>query len=171
MMMPELYWVDTPWPGRLAIMPRPRGGDWLEDEAAGWRQAVVQVVVSLLTAAEVVELELDREASVVRRAGLEFVSFPIEDRQVPDSRQEARTLIALLGERLEQGKNVAIHCRQGVGRAGLIAASVLVLGGEASGDVLKMLTKARGCKVPETPEQQAWVEAFARGSNPELRRA
>ena len=32
------YWIDGPWPGRLAIVPRPRGGDWLEDEVRAWRQ-------------------------------------------------------------------------------------------------------------------------------------
>ena len=33
----ELYWIPGPWLGRLAIMPRPRGGDWLEDEIRSWR--------------------------------------------------------------------------------------------------------------------------------------
>jgi hypothetical protein len=28
------YWIDTGHAGRLAILPRPRGGDWLEDEAS-----------------------------------------------------------------------------------------------------------------------------------------
>lgn len=26
------YWIPGPWPGRLGIVPRPRGGDWFEDE-------------------------------------------------------------------------------------------------------------------------------------------
>jgi hypothetical protein len=28
-MNPKLYWVDGPWPGKLAISARPRGGGWL----------------------------------------------------------------------------------------------------------------------------------------------
>ncbi len=38
-MLPTVYWVETPLPGRLAVMPRPRAGDWLADEVAGWKTA------------------------------------------------------------------------------------------------------------------------------------
>jgi hypothetical protein len=31
-MRAELYWIEGPWPSQLAILPRPRGGEWLEDE-------------------------------------------------------------------------------------------------------------------------------------------
>ena len=47
-MSPDLYWIVGPWRGRLAIAARPRGGDWLDDELSGWRQAGIDVVVSLL---------------------------------------------------------------------------------------------------------------------------
>jgi protein-tyrosine phosphatase len=162
MITSELYWVETPWLGRIAIMPRPRGGDWLEDEVSGWRNAGVHVVLSLLTPEEVEELDLMREGDLCRREGLEFLSFPIEDRQVPTSRNTVETLIESLARKLQEGKNVAIHCRQGVGRAGLVAASVLSLGGDSVDQVLQALTKARHCAVPETPEQRKWVEDFAR---------
>ena len=71
-------------------------------------------------------------------------------------------MVESLAGRLQEGKNVAIHCRQGVGRAGLIAASVLTLGGDGAEQILQALTKARRCVVPETPEQRKWVEEFAR---------
>ena len=57
-MRAELYWIEGPWPGRLAIVPRPRGGEWLEDEIRSWKQAGVNVVVSLLTNDEITELGL-----------------------------------------------------------------------------------------------------------------
>ena len=59
-MIPEFYWIAREGPGRLAIMPR--DGDWLEDELRGLRQAGVEVLVSLLTPAEVHELGLEAEA-------------------------------------------------------------------------------------------------------------
>ena len=64
-MRTELYWIDGPWPGRLAIMPRPRGGDWLEEEIQSCRQADVNVVVSLLTCDEQTELSLAEEGKTV----------------------------------------------------------------------------------------------------------
>lgn len=45
----ETYWVNGPWLGKLAIGPRPRGGDWLEDEVSAWRLAGIDAVLSLLT--------------------------------------------------------------------------------------------------------------------------
>ena len=33
-----LVWIRGDWPGHLAVVKRPRGGDWLEDEVDGWRR-------------------------------------------------------------------------------------------------------------------------------------
>src|SRR5256885_568555 len=79
-MRTELTWIEGPWPGRLAIMPRPRGGDWLEDEIQSWRQSGVDVIISLLTREEQTELSLADEEELCRANGMEFVSFPIVDR-------------------------------------------------------------------------------------------
>jgi hypothetical protein len=51
-MWTEFYWVDGPWPGKLALASRPRGGDWLEDEMAGWRRTGIDTMLSLLTPEE-----------------------------------------------------------------------------------------------------------------------
>ena len=48
----DLYPIPGPWRGRLAIVPRPRGGDWLEDQVRGWRALGIGVVVSLLVSQE-----------------------------------------------------------------------------------------------------------------------
>jgi hypothetical protein len=50
----NLYWVDGPWPGKLALAARPRGGDWLGDEVVSWKRNGVDAVLSLLTPEEVV---------------------------------------------------------------------------------------------------------------------
>lgn len=46
-MRTELHWVDGPWPGKLAIGSRPRGGDWLADEVADWHRAGIEEVALL----------------------------------------------------------------------------------------------------------------------------
>ena len=48
-MRTEVYWIKGPWQGGLAILPRPRGGDWLNDKVRAWRQSGLYRVVSLLT--------------------------------------------------------------------------------------------------------------------------
>ena len=70
---PDVYWIKGPWTGKLAILGRPRGADWLADEVAGWKEAGVDVVVSLLTSNENSEFGLASEAEIVKRNGLAFM--------------------------------------------------------------------------------------------------
>jgi protein-tyrosine phosphatase len=160
-MYTELHWIDGPWPGRLAISARPRGGDWLDEELASWNNSGVNAVVSLLTAEEVDSLELQNEAAYSRDLGMQFRSFPIVDRQVPASKKDALRFIEQLDSDLTSGKNISIHCRQGIGRAGLIAACLLTARGIQPADAFDRISQARGVSVPETAEQRAWVEALA----------
>lgn len=162
----ELFWVEGPWAGRLAVLPRPRGGDWLADEISAWRRAGVDVVVSLLTQTESADLGLHSEADLSGAHGIQFVSFPISDRGVPTSRRAVGTLVCQLDELLRAGKNVAIHCRQGIGRAPLITACLLVNAGADANTAIQRVIAARGCPVPETAEQSDWVGAFAREQQP-----
>jgi protein-tyrosine phosphatase len=158
---PDVYWIKGPWPGRLAILARPRGADWLEDEVEAWKEIGVDTVVSLLTQSEAVELSLTKESDLVRRSGLTFINFPIADYSVPGSQSATRQLVDELSEQLSQGNKVGIHCRQGIGRSSLVAACVLVTSGESSGNAFSQIENARGVSVPDTIEQKNWVASFA----------
>lgn len=160
-MKPDVYWINGPWPGKLAILARPRGADWLEDEVAGWKNAGVDVVVSLLTRGEDSELGLVDERELVQQHGLTFISFPISDYSVPTSTTELRQLISNLEQSLKRGDSVGIHCRQGIGRSSLVAACVLVTSGESPSIAFQNISSARGRSVPDTSEQRDWVTTFA----------
>jgi protein-tyrosine phosphatase len=161
-MRTELYWIEGPWRGRLAIMPRPRGGDWLADEISSWKRTGIDAVVSALTIEESAELELDREKELCDQAGIELIPFPIADRSTPSSAIAVLDLVRHLERRLTTGVTLAIHCRQGVGRAALLAACVLVVGGVNPSTAFERIAAARGCAVPDTSEQREWVVRFAR---------
>jgi protein-tyrosine phosphatase len=160
-MATNLYFVEGPWPGKLAIAARPRGGDWLQSELAYWHDAGINNVVSLLTTGEEETLDLTKEAQLVRANGMSFVSFPVPDRQVPGSQAQATNLLDRLNRDLSSGSNVVIHCRQGIGRSGLVAASLLVMRGQDVKSALARLGRSRGVLVPETPEQVRWLEQYA----------
>jgi protein-tyrosine phosphatase len=160
-MRTELTWIEGPWPGRLAIAPRPRGGDWLEDEVSAWHHSGIGVVVSLLTRDEAVELDIAMEPSLCRAEGMAYISFPITDRGVPASRQATLDLVKHLEALLAEGKAVVIHCRAGIGRSALLAASLLVSSGTDPERAFRDIAAARGCPVPDTPEQKEWVAKFA----------
>ena len=156
-MSPKLYWIESPWKGKLAISARPRGGDWLEDDIKGWRKAGVAAVVSLLTAEELPELGLMDEKKLAENESLRFFSLPIPDRGVPAPNAAVSALLRNMQNVLQAGGNVAIHCRQSIGRSGMIAAALLTAQGVSPSEALHRVSAARGLNVPETEEQRAWV--------------
>jgi hypothetical protein len=109
----QLYDIPGTWSGRLAIMPRPRGGDWLDDEVRAWREQAIQVIVSGLTKDEIEELQLGAERDLCEANGIEYIPFPIADRGVPSSLADMARLARLLEKRLASGVNIVFHCRQG----------------------------------------------------------
>lgn len=158
----SIYWIPGPWAGKLAILARPRGGDWLADEVEGWRAAGVEVVVSLLSADEELELGVSSERHFVEAHGLKFISFPINDYDVPSSTVQVRELVNDLEDLLDQGKSLGIHCRAGIGRSSVLAACLLVKQGEDAEISFARISTARGVAVPDTLAQRKWVGEFAR---------
>jgi protein-tyrosine phosphatase len=141
-------------------MARPRGGDWLAGELAAVRSLGVDTLVCLLTNGELAELDLQAEAHLAVDAGLHFMSFPIPDYAVPPLELATAQLIAQLAQLVRAGQTAAIHCRQGIGRSSLIAASVLTQLGVEPPAAWAAITAARGRPVPDTEEQRQWVVSF-----------
>jgi len=79
-MAAKVFWITGPWQGRLGIVPLPRGADWLDDETRAWREAGINVVVSLLEPDEAEELALLANRSLLQPAGWTSAPFlyPIE---------------------------------------------------------------------------------------------
>jgi protein-tyrosine phosphatase len=133
-------------------------GNGLRNQVRGWRRAAIDVVISLLENDEAAQLELLDESKAAEANGIRFISFPISDRGVPASVPASLSLIASVSTELDQGKNVAVHCRQGIGRSGLIAAGILVNSGIDPHQAIKIVSDARGLTIPETTEQRLWVQ-------------
>lgn len=157
----DLFWIPGPWRGRLAIAVRPRGGDWLDDETRAWRDAGVDLVVSLLELDEIAQLGLVDERQAAENQGIGFISFPIPDRGVPASTGAAILAIGSIGAQLDAGRNVALHCRQSVGRSGLIATALLMKSGMNAEGAINVVSSARGLSVPETREQRNWLDQLS----------
>src|SRR5580700_5558725 len=113
-MFTELFRVEGPWRGHLAISARPRGGDWLDEEMRAWR-----------------------------RAGIQFFSFPIVDRSIPTPSSDVHGFLTQIDAKLSQGNNAVIHCRQGVGRAGLMATALLIEQGFSPTEAIRRVSATR----------------------------
>jgi hypothetical protein len=156
-----VFWCTGTWSGRLALIARPRGNDWLIDDLLAYRKHGFELIVSLLCENESTELGLSEEGSVASQHDLDFLSFPINDYDVPASMSATVEFSEELHRRLQAGETIGIHCRQSVGRASLLAACIYVLDGESPESAFEKLEKARRVRVPDTIEQKGFVKAFA----------
>jgi len=169
--MSRLYWIDIRAAGRIAIMARPRAGDWLESEIDAWKKFGLDIVVSLLEPAEISELGLRDEAVRCGARGIDFISLPIPDRGLPASEREVSRLAHSLLTSVQVGRSVAIHCRAGIGRASLMAACLLICSGMGAEEALALIREARGLSVPDTDAQRDWVLSFGRHYRDEVLRS
>lgn len=69
-MQPTLYEIERIGGGRLAVMGRPRAGDWASDEFAGLARLGVTEILSLLEPSEARELGLAEEPTFCATAGI-----------------------------------------------------------------------------------------------------
>jgi protein-tyrosine phosphatase len=157
-MVVQPFWINR----GLAIVPRPRGGDWLDDEMHALREAGIDVVVSTLEEFEAMELGLEREQQGATNAGLRLVAFPIQDRGVPRDLKQFSELLSDLEQCIANGKRVGIHCRACIGRSSVVAASLLIRSGTLAEQAWSQIEVARGSPVPDTPEQLEWVDRHMR---------
>lgn len=161
-MKPVIYWIENSGPGRLAILAKPQGDDALESEIQGWREAGIDVVVSMLTQTDNEYLGLSAEGELCRTKGLQFISFPLKDFGVPDSVDATVQLVRELNDLLTSGKNIGLHCHGCIGRAPLIASCVLMFSGATAEAAFDLVSAARGYPIPEGVEQAQWGRKFAR---------
>jgi len=155
--MNNVFWIQGDPPAPLAIVLRPRGGDWLKDELFRMKQAGIEILVSMLEKEEVEQLDLEMEGSLAEEVGMKFLSFPIPDVHIPPNTAAFCAFVSGLAERLRKGESIGVHCRGSIGRATLVAACALIHLGWQPRAALRAIAAARGLAVPDTQEQEAWI--------------
>ena len=157
-MTAEIYWISGLESGRLAILGRPRAGDWLDDEIADWRSAGVTDIVSLLEDHEMRELGLTQEGEVavaLTSALSDFRSRIVACQLLFEPRMPCGVISP---RRYARGRASAFHCRAGIGRSGLIVAGTLVQLGTPGHEAWDRTARSRGIPVPDTEQQKDWLD-------------
>lgn len=158
-MHPTIYKVTKIEKGTLSIMAKPVPGEWIEDEFSELKRLGIDKIVSLLERWEQREVGLAQEEALCLKNQMEFAAFPIKDRDIPNTRNALKFAKGLYTE-ICAGKHVVIHCRIGVGRAGIMAGTVLVLSGMTAKEAITLISTARGIQIPDTEEQKNWLSSI-----------
>ena len=133
----------------------------MAQDIAAYRAAGVDRVVSMLTKVEASELGLADEARLCVAAALEFEHHPIVDFGLPEV-DAFDNLLRRIAHWLDAGQGVAVHCRAGIGRSGMVTAGVLIALGDTADQAMKKVSTARGVSIPDTVEQGSFINAFGR---------
>jgi ADP-ribosyl-[dinitrogen reductase] hydrolase len=141
--------------------PDAMSGAWDRDLAADLdaiRDWGASAVVTLLEPQEVVLLRVQKLGEEVAHRGMAWFHLPIADVRIPDNDFERAWKLA--GEKLRSllrnGSNVLVHCRGGLGRAGTIAARLLIELGVDPTIAIANVRKVRPGTI-ETREQERFV--------------
>ena len=94
-------------------------------------------------------------------AGTRAVWFPVPDLHAPTV-DEATGLVAELRRRLEAGEGLLVHCGAGIGRAGTVAAALLVEVGLSLDEALFIVAEHRPMAGPESGAQTDLLGALIR---------
>lgn len=119
-------------------------------------------IVSLIEPHEFSALKVERLGEAVLERHMDWFHLPIRDVDVPDAAFEhAWTRAgADLRARLRQGSSIVVHCKGGLGRAGTIAARLLVELGMGPEAAIAALRRARSPGAIETRHQEAHVRGL-----------
>jgi protein-tyrosine phosphatase len=158
--MKDIYWIADHQKTGVAIVARPRRDEWLADDLANLKRGGIDTLVSLLTEPEAAELGLENESAVAQQLEIEFLSYPISDRCTPADHAGYAAFISRLAQKVRAGKTVGAHCRGCIGRATVTTAALLIHLGWDAKDALAAIEQARGCPVPDTPEQCYWIQHY-----------
>ncbi len=141
-------------------------GPWARDLAADLDAIVAWPARTLVTLIEPHEFDLLRIPGLgeeARRRGLDWLHLPISDVGTPDPAFEAEwpAHSETLRARLARGENIVVHCRGGLGRAGMISARLLAETGVDPEDAMARVRAVRPGAI-ETRAQENWVRTGPR---------
>jgi protein-tyrosine phosphatase len=142
----------------IAIMSHPQGRELLSAEIKQLGSMGFDTLVCLLTQEEISLLGLEKEKEECASRNIKFIHFPVADFGVPGEMQEMISLAEALNAEISKGKKVIAHCRGGIGRSSLLACALLMQQGITCKEAIALVSKKRDRKVPETAEQEAWLE-------------
>lgn len=151
--------------GKLYLHSMPGRYEPFDQAVAAIRLRGISQVICLVSSDEI-DAKSPDYARLLRSNHLPWRQemFPIVDFGVPRDRMAFFSLAERTASSLRGGANILVHCGAGVGRTGLLAASVLILFGLPLAEAVRRVEAAGShAERPEQVELLEWVAQRAAG--------
>lgn len=139
-----------------------KSGRWKRDLAIDL-QAIKDwgalAILCLIEKQEMMELGVELLPKLVPEFGMEFFHLPIPDvhAPTPEFDENWHHVKDKLYWVLENGGRILVHCKGGLGRAGTIAAKMLIENGTSAKDAIDQVRRAHSLNAIETLEQEQYL--------------
>lgn len=151
---------------RIPLPPDVAGGLWLcgkhfvgPDVEEAMRKTGATTVVCLNQPREI-EDRYPAYAAWLSSSGERAVWFPVPDLHAPDL-DAAVAFVDALVDRVRAGETLLVHCGAGIGRAGTMAAAILMDLGLTMDEAIAVVASSRPMAGPEAGAQRDLLEALA----------
>ncbi|WP_455231238.1 cyclin-dependent kinase inhibitor 3 family protein [Geopseudomonas aromaticivorans] len=148
--------------GRLIFTPCPGSKDTsLASALDTLKAAGAEALITLMPVSELEQNQAAELPALCAARSLEWFHLPVADEQVPLDDFAAAWAQARerIGSLLGEGRSIAIHCKGGSGRTGLIAARILIDRGLSRAEAVALVQALRP-KAIQHPAHVAWLAQF-----------
>lgn len=135
-----------------------------ENDLSYLKDQGVKAIVPLITDDELHNFGVDDLIDQYHSFGFDVKRLPIKD-QMTSSQDEMTNLVSWIKEHLSNDEKVLIHCVGGLGRSGMVAASLLKSLGKSSSEAISQIRKSRSPRAVESKEQEKFVHNFKPRAN------
>lgn len=144
--------------GKLFVSKIPGRKGNLEDDIKVLKEHEVKCVLCLVEWREMAQLKIIDYPRIIEENGIIFYHLPIRDTSVP-CRDEANIVITLVLRHMIAGNNILVHCREGYGRAGTIAACILTHFGIGNKEAVEIVRENRIGAI-QSSQQEAFIREY-----------
>jgi len=151
-------------PGRLGLTHLPGVDGKLDADLDALQQAGVTRLLCLVEPHEFSRRKpesIEQRRQAVESRGITFMHHPIVDFDAPRL-SDAQPTIAALDKGIKAGDHTIIHCWAGLGRAGTMAACLLIHNGMQAADAIATVRSVRNGAI-QSARQEQFIAAFESG--------
>ena len=146
----------------LTILPGRKDYSRSTDEDLSFlKSQKIKNVVPLITDDELHDFGVEDLMGKYAEFGIDVKRMPVKD-QMASSNEEMSELLNWIKSKLDLNEKVMIHCVGGLGRSGMVAASLIKSLGKESNEAIKDVRNSRSPRAVESKDQENFVIHFNR---------